>query len=135
MSQGFSGDCDANGVPDDCEDCNRNRRADVCDLADGISQDCDANGVPDACELADRTGRDVNQNRILDVCEPGDVDGDGDVDLGDFLFVVFCFRGPGESYTRGLARRPACSLADLDFDDDVDASDVVAFQSYFTGAR
>ncbi len=135
VSLGASGDCDANGVPDECEDCNRNRRADVCDLADGTSQDCDANGVPDACELADRTGRDVNQNGILDPCEPGDVDGDGDVDLGDFLFVVFCFRGPGVSYTRGLVRRPTCSLADLDFDDDVDASDVVAFQSYFTGAR
>ena len=78
----------------------------------------------------------VNQNRILDPCEPGDVDGDGDVDLSDFQFMVFCFHGPGVSYTAQTGpRRPACSLADLDFDDDVDASDVVAFQSYFTGAR
>ncbi len=44
-----AGDCDGNGVPDDCEDCNGNGAADACDLADGTSLDVDGNGVPDEC--------------------------------------------------------------------------------------
>ncbi len=48
-----SGDCDENGIPDQCEDCNANGAADVCDIADGVSSDVNGNGIPDECEGAD----------------------------------------------------------------------------------
>jgi hypothetical protein len=47
-------DCNANGVPDDCElednDCNENAVPDDCDIADGTSADENGNGIPDECE-------------------------------------------------------------------------------------
>lgn len=60
---------------------------------------------------------------------PGDVDGDGDVDLADYLAVVACLTGSG-----GVAE-PGCEGADMDHDGDVDLADVIAFQTHFTGAR
>ncbi|MCZ6655284.1 MAG: hypothetical protein O7D91_19935, partial [Planctomycetota bacterium] len=51
---GTSADCDANTVPDECQDtsadCNDNGVWDACDIADGTSEDCTENGVPDECE-------------------------------------------------------------------------------------
>jgi len=86
-------DCDANGVPDDCDpDCNDNDIPDACDIADGTSPDCNANAVPDECDIADGTSPDCNINAIPDECEddcnlngvpddcdidPTDPDGDG----------------------------------------------------------
>jgi len=46
-----SGDCDENGIPDECEDCNGNRIADVCDIGNGTSLDCNTNHIPDECDL------------------------------------------------------------------------------------
>ncbi len=66
-------DCNANGVPDDCEDCNGNGLADECDLASGASADCDANGVPDECDVL---LEDCNANGVPDPCDP-DLDDDG----------------------------------------------------------
>lgn len=69
-------------------------------------------------------------------CDTVDADNDADIDLADFLFLSWCFRGPGVSYSAGPGPRlPACFRADLDGDDDVDLADVVAFQAAFTGAR
>ncbi len=62
-----AGDCNQNGVPDDCEldgaDCNNNNILDVCEIAatssasggpffcqQGCDADCNNNGVPDACD-------------------------------------------------------------------------------------
>ena len=46
-----SSDCDANGIPDECEpDCNANGITDVCDIAAGTSLDQNHNGIPDECE-------------------------------------------------------------------------------------
>ena len=74
-------DCNANGVPDECEtDCNANGIPDECDVdaldPDGnglTSLDCNANGIPDECET------DCNANGIPDDCDidPLDPDGDG----------------------------------------------------------
>ncbi|MBI5764277.1 MAG: immunoglobulin domain-containing protein [Planctomycetes bacterium] len=65
-----SPDCNADGVPDECEqggqDCNGNNVLDACDIASGSSQDCNSNGVPDSCELA---GNDCNGNGVPDSCE------------------------------------------------------------------
>lgn len=63
--------------------------------------------------------------------EPADFDGDGDVDLGDYLSFLSCFTGPGGA-------PPACCHPrglDLDGDEDMDLVDLVAFQAAFTGAR
>ena len=57
----------------------------------------------------------------------GDCDGDGDVDLSDFLAFQTCFTGPGGTLT------PGCVCADFDGDDDVDLQDFLAFQTAFTG--
>ena len=51
---------------------------------------------------------------------PGDVDGDGDVDLRDHAMRADCFTGPG------VSRGPACEFADFDGDGDVDLVDVAS---------
>jgi hypothetical protein len=62
----LTGDCNANGTPDECEmlgnDCNFNGIHDACEVVN----DCDTNGVPDDCELA---GNDCNTNGVHDACE------------------------------------------------------------------
>lgn len=59
---GTNDDCDANGVPDECEtaqedpgipspiDCNQNQIPDSCDISTGESQDINSNSIPDECE-------------------------------------------------------------------------------------
>jgi hypothetical protein len=86
MNGNVSADCDANGVPDECQpDCNGNLVADACDIADLTSLDCDGNGipdecvdieddcnlngVPDSCDIADMTSADANMNNVPDECE------------------------------------------------------------------
>jgi subtilisin family serine protease len=62
---------------------------------------------------------------------PGDFDGDGDVDDGDFALFVTCLNGPGQPPAR-------CTLgltADLDRDGDLDLADVAAFTAGFTRPR
>jgi subtilisin-like proprotein convertase family protein len=54
-----SGDCNLNGIPDECEisvffsaeDCNSNGIPDECDIFNGIGSDCDGSGILDSCEL------------------------------------------------------------------------------------
>ena len=48
-----SSDCNVDSQPDECEDCNGNRIADECDIAQGTSQDINANDIPDECEGVD----------------------------------------------------------------------------------
>jgi len=83
IASGTSGDCQPNGIPDDCEaDCNGNRVADDCDIATGTSADCQPNGIPDDCEpdcsgngvpddcdIATGTSADCQPNGIPDDCE------------------------------------------------------------------
>jgi len=73
-----STDCNANGVPDECEaDCNGNQSADLCDISGGSSPDCDDNSVPDECEA------DFDGDGAIDACDD-DIDGDGVPNIDDF---------------------------------------------------
>jgi len=58
---GFLTDCDANGVPDECET--------TPDPGSGNPNDCNGNGVPDSCDIRDGTSADDNVNLIPDECE------------------------------------------------------------------
>ena len=51
------------------DDCNGNRRADACDIADGILLDCDGNGWADECQIARFPTSDCDGNGILDCCD------------------------------------------------------------------
>jgi hypothetical protein len=69
---GYSADCDANGIPDECQpyvDCNGNGVVDFCDIAYGDSQDCNENGVPDECDIANGTSLDCQPDGIPDECQ------------------------------------------------------------------
>jgi hypothetical protein len=89
-------DCDGNGVPDEEDiangtalDCNTNGIPDSCDFDEGVSEDCNANGIPDECDIADGPVGDVNGNEVPDDCEClGDFNGDGDVGVNDFLWIL-----------------------------------------------
>jgi hypothetical protein len=73
ISGGTSGDCNSDGVPDDCQidgnDCNADGIPDECQLA---NNDCNDNGRPDQCDLADGTEIDCNANQKPDSCEYGE---------------------------------------------------------------
>ncbi|MFQ5493855.1 MAG: FG-GAP repeat protein, partial [Phycisphaerae bacterium] len=60
-------DCNADSVPDDCQldgnDCNADGIPDECQLA---GNDCNADGVPDDCQLDDN---DCNTDGVPDVCQ------------------------------------------------------------------
>jgi hypothetical protein len=71
LAYGTSPDCNANGIPDECEgpDCNGNGIPDDCDLASGFSEDCNANDVPDECDIAGGTSEDCQDDGIPDECQ------------------------------------------------------------------
>lgn len=60
---------------------------------------------------------------------PGDLDGDGDVDVGDYALFLFCFTGPN-----GGPASPGCSPVDFEPDGDIDLADFAQFQLVFTGS-
>ena len=59
---------------------------------------------------------------------PGDLDGDGDVDVDDHAILYGCMTGPDEEASG------ECIAADLDLDLDVDLADFAALTLGFTGA-
>ncbi|MBI4717293.1 MAG: right-handed parallel beta-helix repeat-containing protein [Planctomycetes bacterium] len=113
VHSGWSTDCDADGVPDECQpdsDCNENGNRDICDVAAGVSADCSANGVPDECEA------DCNGNGRADSCdvllgEAADCNGDVVPDSCDLAagssFDEFPVGGDGvPDECQGLIRFP-----------------------------
>jgi hypothetical protein len=60
---------------------------------------------------------------------PGDVDGDGDVDLADYASWDSCMNGPGIGPVVA-----ECAPLDLNGDDDIDLADFAAFTRAFTGS-
>jgi hypothetical protein len=76
IHQASTGDCNSNGISDECEvanglvpDCNCNGIPDSCDIAAGTSRDCNGNGIPDECDIASGNGTDTNHDGIPDECQ------------------------------------------------------------------
>ncbi|UCG16943.1 MAG: FG-GAP repeat protein, partial [Phycisphaerales bacterium] len=63
----------------------------------------------------------------------GDVDGDGDVDLGDYTLFADCIAGPGVDVAPIGCAQEQFRLTDFDRDTDVDVADFATFQEAFTG--
>jgi hypothetical protein len=58
-------------------------------MYDQTIADCNANGQPDLREILLSPGLDANANGVLDLCEhPGDVTGDGLVNIDDLLTII-----------------------------------------------
>ncbi len=64
---------------------------------------------------------------------PGDIDGDGDVDLADFATLSTCFGGPGATTPPDGCEADDFAASDLDGDGDVDLGDFSTFSLNFTG--
>ncbi|MCA8959362.1 MAG: hypothetical protein KDC38_02565 [Planctomycetes bacterium] len=93
--------------------------------------DCDRNGVIDSCDFA--AGGDADGNGVLDACEPvaflrGDINADGNVDIGDPIALL--------SYLFGGGASPGCfAAADTNADAQNDVGDAVTLLSFlFDGA-
>lgn len=82
---GLSADCNATGVPDECEladnDCNSNGVPDDCEW------DCDRNGTPDDCDISASYNSDCNSDGVLDDCQI-DCNGNGAPDECDLALGV-----------------------------------------------
>ncbi len=70
ICNGFSFDCNGNGIPDECEpDCDGNGQPDSCDIAADYLLDANLNGVLDSCEIDADPSLDLNNNGALDAWE------------------------------------------------------------------
>jgi hypothetical protein len=109
-----------------------------CCFGDGSCQEMD----PVCCDemggtvgYADICLGDGNANSIDDACElPGDIDDDGDVDLGDYAMFAACMRGPGAHWLPGICSFAEFGRADVDDDSDVDLRDFVELQEAIGGS-
>jgi hypothetical protein len=90
--------------------------------------DCNGNGEPDGCDIVEGSSIDANGNDVPDECEiPGDVTGDGVVDVLDLVAVILAW-GPCAD-----ACPPACP-GDVDGDCTVGVEDLtVIVESWGTG--
>lgn len=111
-------------------DCNDNGLFDTFDAESGESADCNLNSLPDECDIDTGDSFDLNANGVPDECDQGDADGDGDVDLADYLAFTACFGATDQE-----PDFPPCVVFDSDRDGDVDLADLLAMQAAFTGSR
>jgi hypothetical protein len=131
VKPGTSSDCNANGIPDECDvagatsqDCNQDGIPDECQM------DCNTNGIPDDCDA------DCNNNGVPDDCDacvlfPGDRDRDCDTDLLDFAGFQDCFNSNG-----AVVSGPCQCAFDLDTNgapNVLTLADYVAFEALLAG--
>ena len=77
------------------------------------SPDCNSNGVADSDDITGGSSQDVNGNGVPDECEcPGDVTGEGVIDIEDILLVIAAFGQNG-------------GVADIDGSGHVDIADIL----------
>jgi hypothetical protein len=92
-----------------------------------IDDDCNTNGVPDACDIESGQSTDYNANGRPDECDlPGDGNGDGLVNLQDYVLLAECLSGPA-----AVPPEPRCLYFDADADGHVSLPDVARFQAVF----
>ncbi len=135
-------DTDEDGFGDACDNCPEIANIDQADTdADGVGDPCDicpgfddladydSDGVPDSCDncpLAYNPDQiDENQNNIGDACDYvcGDGNGDGQVNVGDAVFLInYVFKG-------GAAPDPVCS-GNSNGDVDTNIGDAVYLIAY-----
>ena len=158
---GFSDDYDANGIPDECEDCNANGVADICDLDCGVGScagdpngcgtspdcnanaipdeceenDCNANGVPDDCDLASGSSPDCNANGVPDECD-WDCNSDGIPDDCAENCTLDCECYDGSVCTQDYCEEGACvntecTYGDVYPDGAITVSDIFAILNAF----
>ncbi len=86
--------------------------------------DCNENTITDSVDIAEGTSADENGNGIPDECEPdcpGDLNGDGFIDLEDLAALLSNYGMTGAAPEDG----------DLDYDGDVDLSDLSALLAVY----
>ncbi|HRX87038.1 MAG TPA: dockerin type I domain-containing protein, partial [Phycisphaerae bacterium] len=87
--------------------------------------------------LGGACGWNIDDVEILGVevggSRPGDLNGDGAVDMVDFELFAPCMGGPGVTAPPPGSVASAFDAADLDGDGDVDITDFCAFQAAFVG--
>jgi hypothetical protein len=81
-------------------------------------------GPPTADDLA-QCGAQYVATAIQATLNPGDMDGDGDVELDDYAGFLDCVTGPAGGLELG------CEPADADADCDADLADFAIFQTVF----
>ncbi len=139
-------DCNDNGIPD-AQDA-AVPGVDACEnlIPDECEADFDGDGLVDACDGdTDNDGVDNETDRCLfsrmgfpvapDGGPHGDVEGDCDLDLGDWfgLRLIACMNRCGPSMPCAV---PFCrEQVDTDGDTDIDMVDVARLQNSFTGRR
>lgn len=91
---GISDDVNANGIPDECEDCNENGILDDIDIGGGMPDvnqngipdvceaDCNGNSIPDEWETREHMALDDNGNCVPDECDT-DCDANGIPDFAE----------------------------------------------------
>jgi hypothetical protein len=121
INSGYSQDCNSDGVPDECQalsDCDGDGTSDLCEILNGAMDINPADGVPDDCQGAARGACCVGDSCITATADdcfdasgsyagdgvsctegacgepcPGDIDGNGIVDVIDILTVLNSWGG------------------------------------------
>ncbi len=119
IAAGTSADCDANGIPDECEDCTGNGLANACDIAAG-ALDCNANGLPDQCD------RDCNGDGLPDDCAATCTD---HCECNDFSACTLDY------CVEGACTHTATAYGDVDGNAIVNLLDIFGILNQMTGAN
>jgi hypothetical protein len=84
---GTSQDLNANGIPDECDDCDEDGIPDVLEIVNDPTLDCNGNLLLDSCEIADGVLADCDGNGRPDVCQ---IDVNSPAPGGPFYCVANC---------------------------------------------